>query len=324
MKCRKRKQTGDDNGMIPGDGRLVRANKEQGDEDMDNDVGLSNTDAQEQTFTAYVPSFANHPSLKPHPDELVETASLHSIQGPKAGCALRLPSRTILDGLLTDAQVEMCLRAITQHEIRLPNGRRCGFYMGDGAGVGKGRQQAAIIFHNFLHGRRKALWLSVSTDLIEDARRDIREIGGGEFVKCHDLKAHCSGRSLTLPSGVLFCTYSLLVKRSKGRSRIDQIVEWCGPDFDGVIALDECHRAKNLQGADPTKAARAVRDLQEGLPLARVVYVSATALTEPAHLASLSRLGLWGPGEIAFRLRGVEGGEQLKQNERAVIDWPGI
>jgi hypothetical protein len=179
---------------------------------LDDDVGISNTDAQEQTFIPYIPPTCNHRCLTKHPDELVETASLSSVPEPKVANKLRLPSKTLLDGLLTDSQAEICLRAIAQHELRLPNGQRCGFFMGDGAGVGKGRQQAAIIFHNFLHGRRKALWISVSPDLMEDARRDIFDIGGGDFIPCRNLKSYKIGERLRMESGVLFCTYSLLVR----------------------------------------------------------------------------------------------------------------
>jgi hypothetical protein len=84
---------------------------------------------------------------------------------------------------------------------------------------------------------------------------------------------------------------------------MDQIIEWCGSDFDGVVALDECHRAKKLGSTKTScsKAALAVQELQNVLPLARVVYVSATGISEPEDLASLSRLGLWGPG-ISLRL----------------------
>jgi hypothetical protein len=82
------------------------------------------------------------------------------------------------------------------------------------------------------------------------------------------------------------------------QSRKDQIIQWCGENFDGVIALDECHRAKKLGSTKSgcSKSALAVKDLQDELPLARVVYVSATGLAEPEDLACLSRLGLWGPG----------------------------
>jgi hypothetical protein len=38
--------------------------------------------------------------------------------------------------------------------------------------------------------------------------------------------------------------------------------------------------------------------LQERLPKARVVYCSATGITEPANMAYMSRLGIWGPGTV--------------------------
>lgn len=50
---------------------------------------------------------------------------------------------------------------------------------GDGAGVGKGRTVAGIIFENYLLGRKKAIWVSVSNDLRYDAIRDLTDIGAG-------------------------------------------------------------------------------------------------------------------------------------------------
>ena len=46
-----------------------------------------------------------------------------------------------------------------QHEQFLASGERAGFLIGDGAGVGKGRTIAGIIFENFLQGRKKAIWV---------------------------------------------------------------------------------------------------------------------------------------------------------------------
>jgi hypothetical protein len=40
--------------------------------------------------------------------------------------------------------------------------------------------------------------------------------------------------------GVIFLTYSsLIASSSKGRSRLQQLVQWCGPEFDGLIVFDE-------------------------------------------------------------------------------------
>ena len=54
-----------------------------------------------------------------------------------------------------------------------------------------------------------------------------------------------------MSKGVIYATYSALIGESqstqnKYKSRLKQLLHWCGEDFDGVIVFDECHRAKNL------------------------------------------------------------------------------
>ena len=44
-----------------------------------------------------------------------------------------------------------------RHLHHLPNGPRAGFFIGDGAGVGKGRTIAGLIWENWQQGRHKAL-----------------------------------------------------------------------------------------------------------------------------------------------------------------------
>jgi len=40
--------------------------------------------------------------------------------------------------------------------------------------------------------------------------------------------------------GVIFSTYSSLIASStRGRTRMQQLVQWCGPGFDGLIIFDE-------------------------------------------------------------------------------------
>ena len=253
-------------GTIP-DRHLQRVNRKRKGHSVDHDVGdenvkaadaaeeageggLSFKDAEEKTFSPNVPS-CSHPSLTPHPDLLVESASLRGAEMPPLTQRLRLPSRTILDGLLTTAQLDGVARACAQHELLLPDGSRKGFLLGDGAGVGKGRQQAAVIFHNANHGRRRAVWLSVSADLIDDARRDLYDIGAGG-LGCHDLRGYRADQDLSkipaLREGVIFCTYSLLVSgKTAATSRLEQLLRLLGPDFDGVLSFDEVHRAKNLK-----------------------------------------------------------------------------
>ena len=57
-------------------------------------------------------------------------------------------------------------------QLSLPVRFRRGWMLGDGTGAGKGRQVAAVILDNWLQGRRRALWLSKSNKLVEDAQRD--------------------------------------------------------------------------------------------------------------------------------------------------------
>ena len=63
-------------------------------------------------------------------------------------------------------------------------------YAGDGAGVGKGRTIAGIIFENFVKGRKKAIWVSVSNDLKYDSERDLNDIGANK-IEVYPLSKVC-------------------------------------------------------------------------------------------------------------------------------------
>lgn len=52
--------------------------------------------------------------------------------------------------------------------------------------MGKGRTIAGIIFENYIKGRKKSLWISVSNDLKYDAERDLRDIGATK-IEVHRL-----------------------------------------------------------------------------------------------------------------------------------------
>ena len=93
-----------------------------------------------------------------------------------------------------------------------------------------------------------------------------------------------------------------LAGKAKPESRVEQLVRWLGKDFDGVIAFDEAHQAGNAVATrgvrgmkKPSQQGIAVVDLQQALPKARIVYVSATGATEVSNLSYADRLGLWGP-----------------------------
>ena len=261
-----------------------------------------------ETYSEYMP--AKLKVGRKHPDAVVETASLASVILPDITYRLAIGEKVINSGVLSALQLEAIVYASQQHEHMLPNQVRAGFLIGDGAGVGKGRTAAGIIYENYLRGRKRAVWVSVSSDLKYDAERDLQDIGAGK-IAVHALNKMNYGRisaetNGSVSRGVVFATYSALIGESQSgghfRTRLKQLVHWCsgdgsGDDFDGVIIFDECHKAKNLvpeKGCKPTKTGQAVLELQTVLPRARVVYASATGASEPKNMAYMMRLGLWG------------------------------
>ncbi|XP_060806586.1 protein strawberry notch [Amyelois transitella] len=243
-----------------------------------------------------------------HPDPVVETASLSSVEPVDVSYKLSLPDETIRSGQLSALQLEAIVYASQAHEHTLPDGSRAGFLIGDGAGVGKGRTIAGIIFENYLKGRKRAVWVSVSNDLKYDAERDLRDIGASNIevyplnkFKYAKISSSVNGN---VKKGVVFTTYSALIgetqsSATKYKTRLKQLLQWCGEDFDGCIVFDECHKAKNLcpvGSGKATKTGLTALELQTRLRRARVVYASATGASEPRNMAYMVRLGIWGDG----------------------------
>ncbi|KAI9032343.1 P-loop containing NTP hydrolase pore-1-domain-containing protein [Hyaloraphidium curvatum] len=333
---------------------VVNAPEPEGEEDEDIEDELENL----QRFTNYEPRL---PYGKPHPDPLVEASSLANCPPPPITYTPLMftnpeaRAKAIDSGALSNVQLESIVYACQRHEQKCPDGKTtAGFVVGDGAGVGKGRTIAGIIYENALRGRKKALWVSVSADLHVDAQRDLDDIGADHIAVTNIAKL--SYESIrNFDEGVLFSTYSSLVAkrsqkttlRASGKkllsSRLEQVIDWLGEDFDGPIVFDESHKAKNLvppssktpaapnadeddkidlsnradvilelineagRGAGQqvktvtkkggaTQTGIVIAALQERLKKARVVYVSATGVSEVRNLAYMSRMGLWGPG----------------------------
>ena len=172
---------------------------------------------------------------------------------------------------------------------------------------------------NRLRGRKRALWLSQSDKLLEDARRDWTALGGRD-ADVIPLGNFRQGAEIPLAEGILFATYATL--RSPARqgksSRLDQIVQWLAGSLDeddrhayqGVIVFDEAHAMANAAGSKgnrgevkPSQQGRAGLRLQNALPDARIAYVSATGATTVPGLAYAGRLGLWAAGETPFETR---------------------
>ena len=210
---------------------------------------------------------------------------------------------------------------------------RRGWFLGDGTGAGKGRQVAGILLDNWLKGRRRAVWVSKSDALIEDAQRDGSALGM-ERLLVTPLARFRQGTPIRLPEGILFATYATLRsdERADKASRVQQIVDWLGADFDGVIVFDESHAMANAGGGKsergdqaPSQQGRAGLRLQHALPNARIVYVSATGATGVQNLAYAQRLGLWG-GMLIFpspRGRDLSQPSKLAASRRWKC-WPAI
>jgi hypothetical protein len=365
------------------------------------DQAAATGELSDAIFENYTPQRLMIPGAKPHPGKLVQSAAMSAVLPPSPSYSPNLPKAVIEKGLLSLAQLEAVVYAGQAHQQMLPGGEvRRGFFIGDGTGVGKGREIAGILLDNQRQGRKKAVWLSAKQGLLRDAKRDFAGVSGNpDHILAHNkVKA---GEKIDADSGILFTTYDTLrmgsdiknnapglagpgtmsaeqlkatypkgtpiewrgrsgtleswdtrghkakislpngvqttvrfdelkvngqsgwggiehVKNDKkldSKSRLNQIVEWLGKDFDGVIAFDEAHKMGNVlerkgkRGkTKPSATALAGVALQEALPKARIVYVSATGATEVHNLAYATRLGLWGEGSAFAKVTDFVGG----------------
>lgn len=294
------------------------------DESEQNATDHKNSGSSSPLFAAQYSSqlFTKNALIQSHTSPACESALLSSVSAGSDGALNDEAATTILplviEGKLSPLQAEGVTLAIFRfHRVFTSKKesnqkptvvQRAGFFLGDGAGIGKGRQIASTIRDAFCrnHGRGRHLWISTSRELVEDAKRDLKDVGC--HVEVHDGvdllgKIGSNGKGLgvggSLGKGVLFITYSLLVSGK----RLDDILTWlCAgksdnkyqaeQSYDGMIVFDEAHKAKNLES--DTRTAKLVLQLQDRLPLARVMYCSATGVSEISNMAYAVRLGLWG------------------------------
>lgn len=265
-----------------------------------------------------------------HPTALVQSAAMASVPPPLPKYHPILPVHYIADEVLSAPQLESVIYAGDAHAVHLQGwfkkgeiaGQlvaaseddedafqlRKGWFLGDGTGCGKGRQVAGIIVDNWLRGRKRAVWVSKSDKLLEDAVRDWMALGGRES-DIVPLSKFRQGSDIRLTEGILFVTYATLRSAERGDkiSRLEQVTNWLGADFDGVIAFDESHAMANAGGDKGARGDKKASQqglaglaLQNAVPDARILYVSATGATEVGNLAYASRLGLWGTGDFPF------------------------
>ncbi|MGR3435781.1 MAG: strawberry notch-like NTP hydrolase domain-containing protein, partial [Shimia sp.] len=237
-------------------------------------------EAVSDVYARYAPQRIEIAGAVEHPSPLVESVAMAAVAPPvpvfTGGTAPALPPAIIADGTLSVAQLETIVMAEAAHAVDLP-GRfavsddwteiepvaeanvapggvdaaiyRQGYFLGDGTGAGKGRQVAGVILAGWLAGRTRAVWISGSKTLIEDAVRDWSDLGGAP-TDVVPLERWKPDEDITLGRGILFTTYATLRSAGRtGRSGLELLVEWCGPDFVGVIAFDEAHAMANAAGS---------------------------------------------------------------------------
>lgn len=281
-------------------------NSEQSGEDdiVKRTVKQPKTELTEDKYEEYVPQKLTVKGAKKHPTKLVESAAMATVKAPEMTETLHLPKKIVTDAILSDAQLEAVTRAWQSFGKTLDNDETQGYFIGDGTGVGKGREIAGIMYESFLRGQDKAVWITKGSNLLADAKRDLGAVIEGDTPILQLEGGKKLAKLDKFDKGVLFATYDTVGKEhKKNDSNLNALVNWLGKDFDGVIAFDEAHQMGNATGAKtsrgrskPAEKAVACIELQRMLPKAKIVYVSATGATEVTNLAYAGRLGLWGMG----------------------------
>jgi hypothetical protein len=203
------------------------------------DAGEDIDDGEAATLSDYVPEKLT--AGKPHPDPVVENSSLAAVAPPDVTYTPHLPPAVIKDGLLSSLQLESVVYAAQRHDgPRMDDGARKGFFIGDGAGIGKGRQLAGLVVDRWLAEaetggdgpddgvnanaaetatyapRRRHVWVSVNADLKLDAERDLADLGMGSEISVTLLGKQPYGKLKEPNEGVLFATYASIVGKKAG------------------------------------------------------------------------------------------------------------
>lgn len=256
---------------------------------------------------------------QPHPGRIVETQSMAATDEPDIVTKPNISWDLVKSGAITEVQLTSVALAAQSHERFSADGSRQGFFIGDGTGVGKGREIAATILHHWNSGVKRMVWVSYKDDLLEDAKRDLNDLGAQ--IPIMSIKKFQKGKAIEpkFKEGIVFVAYTTLAqsaapsiqqkdgskaKDSKAQDyyRVQQLADWTGEDT--LIVFDEAHKAKNAVVAEgggmrkgkASAAGQSVSLIQSQLKKARVLYASATGFTDPTNIGYAQRLGLWGDG----------------------------
>jgi hypothetical protein len=90
----------------------------------------------------------------------------------------------------------------------------------------------------------------------------------------------------------LLCSYRLFIKKKKNQTKdefslkYEQIGEWLGINFSGLIILDECHVFTKSLGVVSSNLSNSTQNVK--------LYSSLSVLSKLESIAYIDRLGLWG------------------------------
>ena len=96
-------------------------------------------------YDTYTPAKMKIAGSVSHPADLVQSSAMAAVEPPDPTYSPKLPKELITSGKLSEAQLEAIVYAGQSFEQTLPNEARRGFFIGDGTGVGKGREISGIL-----------------------------------------------------------------------------------------------------------------------------------------------------------------------------------
>ncbi|KAF4666775.1 hypothetical protein FOL47_003915 [Perkinsus chesapeaki] len=203
-------------------------------------------------------------------DELAETMLMATTAMPPLEREeIRIPKATIESGMISSLQLEAVAYAARKFRLDKEAGRPSGFCLGDGTGpysfgylmgtlamyvplplstenasiswsrkCGKGRVIAALMLHLWNMGYRRLCWITATPDLLQDARRDLQDLGAANIPLLDYRKVRRYGTSIAD------------WKPPRGRGRPRKESNEAKPAKKARIGKGECEVEGKVEGGD--------------------------------------------------------------------------